>query len=72
MRIISVNSGNPKYCFLADVAINNILYIRGIYPEASFKQVKKFGRSVLMTTDEELIDYLDCLVSQVKGSISLL
>ncbi|VDM31236.1 unnamed protein product [Hydatigera taeniaeformis] len=49
-----------------NVAINNILYIRGIYPEASFKQVKKFGRSVLITTDEELSDYLSCLISQIK------
>ncbi|VDD74320.1 unnamed protein product [Mesocestoides corti] len=40
------------------VAINNILYIRGIYPEASFKQMKKFGRSVLVTTDDELDKYL--------------
>ncbi|VDK36024.1 unnamed protein product [Taenia asiatica] len=35
------------------LAINTILYIRGIYPEASFKQAKKFGRSVLLTTDED-------------------
>ncbi|KAL5106077.1 hypothetical protein TcWFU_002026 [Taenia crassiceps] len=52
------------------VAINNILYIRGIYPEASFKQVKMFGRSVLITTDEELTDYLDCLISQIKVWLS--
>nr|CDS18474.1 mitotic spindle assembly checkpoint protein [Echinococcus granulosus] len=52
------------------VAINNILYIRGVYPEASFKQVKKFGRSVLMTTDEELIDFLNCLVKQMKVWLS--
>ncbi|VDN99129.1 unnamed protein product [Rodentolepis nana] len=49
-----------------NVAINNILYNRAIYPESSFKRVKKFGRSVLITTDEELIKYLDKLIDQLK------
>lgn len=49
------------------MAINNILYNREIYPEASFKMVKKFGRSVLLTTDEELTKYLSTLVDQLKG-----
>uniref|UniRef100_A0A5K3ERA6 HORMA domain-containing protein n=1 Tax=Mesocestoides corti TaxID=53468 RepID=A0A5K3ERA6_MESCO len=48
------------------VAINNILYIRGIYPEASFKQMKKFGRSVLVTTDDELDKYLKCIINQLR------
>uniref|UniRef100_A0A5K3ER37 HORMA domain-containing protein n=1 Tax=Mesocestoides corti TaxID=53468 RepID=A0A5K3ER37_MESCO len=49
------------------VAINNILYIRGIYPEASFKQMKKFGRSVLVTTDDELDKYLKCIINQLRS-----
>ncbi|VUZ43261.1 unnamed protein product [Hymenolepis diminuta] len=49
-----------------NVAINNILYNRAIYPESSFKRVKKFGRSVLIATDEELIKYLDKLIDQLK------
>ncbi|VDL99900.1 unnamed protein product [Schistocephalus solidus] len=41
------------------VAINSILYVRGIYPERLFKQVQKFGRTVLIAIDEELDKYLN-------------
>uniref|UniRef100_A0A0X3PMT2 HORMA domain-containing protein n=2 Tax=Schistocephalus solidus TaxID=70667 RepID=A0A0X3PMT2_SCHSO len=59
------------------VAINSILYVRGIYPERLFKQVQKFGRTVLIAIDEELDKYLKCIVDQMrvwlqKGSLKRL
>ncbi|VDN09135.1 unnamed protein product [Dibothriocephalus latus] len=55
---------------ISDVAINNILYVRGIYPERLFKQVKKFDRTVLITIDEELDKYLKCIVDQMRGKVT--
>ncbi|KAH8862592.1 Mitotic spindle assembly checkpoint protein [Schistosoma japonicum] len=47
-------------------ALNSILYQRGIYPSASFKQNIKYDLSVLVTTDENLIKYLNVILDQVK------
>ncbi|XP_076815613.1 mitotic spindle assembly checkpoint protein MAD2A-like isoform X2 [Clavelina lepadiformis] len=38
--------------------INNILYQRGVYPPEMFKQEKKYGLTILVTTDEGLLTYL--------------
>lgn len=68
VEIIADYFSKIGFCLIVlDVAINNILYNRTIYPESSFKRVKKFGRSVLIATDEELIKYLDKLIDQLKG-----
>ncbi|KAK4476025.1 hypothetical protein MN116_000670 [Schistosoma mekongi] len=48
-------------------ALNSILYQRGIYPSASFKQNIKYDLSVLVTTDENLIKYLNVILGQVKN-----
>lgn len=51
--------------------INSILYQRGIYPSETFTRVQKYGLTLLVTTDPELIKYLNNVVEQLKG-ISLL
>ena len=38
--------------------INNILFQRGIYPPEMFKQEKKYGLTILVTTDDSLLKYL--------------
>ncbi|CAH8872501.1 unnamed protein product [Trichobilharzia szidati] len=47
-------------------ALNSILYQRGIYPEASFKQNTKYDITVLITTDQTLLSYMHVVLGQVK------
>lgn len=46
--------------------INSILYQRGIYPSETFTRVQKYGLTLLVTTDPELIKYLNNVVDQLK------
>ncbi|KAG8518405.1 LOW QUALITY PROTEIN: Mitotic spindle assembly checkpoint protein MAD2A, partial [Galemys pyrenaicus] len=46
--------------------INGILYQRGIYPAETFTRVQKYGLTLLVTTDPELIEYLNNVVEQLK------
>ncbi|XP_012500803.1 PREDICTED: mitotic spindle assembly checkpoint protein MAD2A [Propithecus coquereli] len=46
--------------------INSILYQRGIYPSETFTRVQKYGLTLLITTDLELIKYLNNVVEQLK------
>ena len=47
--------------------INSILYQRGLYPSETFTRVQKYGLTLLVTTDPELIKYLNNVVDQLKG-----
>ena len=49
-----------------DFAINHILYQRGIYDCESFEKVKKFGQTILVTTDARLKKYLNVIVIQLR------
>lgn len=51
--------------------INSILYQRGIYPSETFTRVQKYGLTLLVTTDPELIKYLNNVVDQLKGILLL-
>ncbi|XP_057641161.1 mitotic spindle assembly checkpoint protein MAD2A-like [Chionomys nivalis] len=46
--------------------INSILYERGIYPSETFTRVQKYGLTLLVTTDPELIKYLSNVMEQLK------
>lgn len=47
-------------------AINSILYQRGIYQPETFKRESKYGLTVLTTTDEGLLAYLDQVMGQME------
>ncbi|WFD22539.1 Mitotic spindle checkpoint component mad2 [Malassezia equina] len=47
-------------------SVQSILYQRSIYPSEDFHTVKKFGLQMLATTDDDLADYLDRAMSQLK------
>uniref|UniRef100_A0A7S2KF26 HORMA domain-containing protein n=1 Tax=Leptocylindrus danicus TaxID=163516 RepID=A0A7S2KF26_9STRA len=47
-------------------AINSILYQRGIYQPETFKRESKYGLTVLTTTDEGLIAYLNQIMAQMS------
>uniref|UniRef100_A0A8C5ZMM8 HORMA domain-containing protein n=1 Tax=Marmota marmota marmota TaxID=9994 RepID=A0A8C5ZMM8_MARMA len=48
--------------------INSILYQCGIYPSETFTPVQKYGLTLLLTMDPELIKYLNSVVEQLKVS----
>jgi len=48
-------------------AINSILYQRGIYNPETFKKELKYGLTVLTTTDEGLIKYLQQIMEQMRS-----
>ncbi|KAJ5077884.1 mitotic spindle assembly checkpoint protein mad2a [Anaeramoeba ignava] len=47
-------------------SINNILFMRGIYPVESFKSINKYGLTIQTTTDEELQNYLSQVLQQLS------
>jgi len=48
-------------------AVNSILYQRGVYPNESFKTVRKYGLPMLVTTDVALDGYLAEVLKQLNG-----
>ena len=55
--MLAINLCALSFCF-AVYGINNILFQRGIYPPEMFKQEKKYGITILVTTDDSLLKYL--------------
>ncbi|XP_038192923.1 mitotic spindle assembly checkpoint protein MAD2A-like isoform X2 [Arvicola amphibius] len=51
---------------MLNLSCNSILYQRGIYPSETFTGVQKYGLTLLVTTDPELIKYLSTVVEQLK------
>eukprot|EP00978_Attheya_sp_CCMP212_P009988 scaffold23950_cov56-Attheya_sp.AAC.1 len=47
-------------------AINSILYQRGIYQPETFKRESKYGLTVLTSTDEGLLAYLNQVMGQME------
>jgi|SRR5579859_2660881 len=46
--------------------MTSVLYQRGIYPPEDFKVVKKYGLNVLITTDEEVKNYIKRIMGQLS------
>ena len=44
----------------------SVLYQRGIYPPEDFKVVKKYGLNVLVTTDDEVKNYIKRIMGQLS------
>lgn len=49
-----------------EYAINSILFQRCIYPPEDFQTVRKYGIPLLVTADEEIKEYIDKIMAQVK------
>eukprot|EP00979_Chaetoceros_neogracilis_P002261 scaffold395_cov265-Chaetoceros_neogracile.AAC.5 len=47
-------------------AINSILYQRGIYTPETFRRESKYGLTVLTTTDDGLLQYLNNIMKQME------
>ncbi|KAM9678245.1 LOW QUALITY PROTEIN: mitotic spindle assembly checkpoint protein MAD2A-like [Trichechus inunguis] len=61
-RMPAPRSGRGANAF----GINSILYQRGTYPSETFTRVQKYGLTVLVITDRELIKYLNNVVEELK------
>ena len=42
--------------------------MRGVYPADDFKMTDKYGLKILMNKDEKIIQYLDGVMSQLRGA----
>mmetsp|Transcript_45182 Transcript_45182/g.146826 ORF Transcript_45182/g.146826 Transcript_45182/m.146826 type:complete len:147 (+) Transcript_45182:22-462(+) len=51
-------------------SINSILYQRGIYPPETFRRVSKYGLTMLVTSDDALVKYLDNVLTQLSSWLS--
>lgn len=49
-----------------EFAINSILFQRGIYPQEDFITVKKYGLQMLLSNDDEVRDYIQQIMKQIK------
>lgn len=49
-----------------EFAINSILFQRGIYPPEDFKTVRKYDLPLLITADDEVQEYINKIMTQVK------
>mmetsp|Transcript_15399 Transcript_15399/g.36929 ORF Transcript_15399/g.36929 Transcript_15399/m.36929 type:complete len:232 (+) Transcript_15399:136-831(+) len=52
-------------------AINSILYQRGIYQPETFKRESKYGLTVLTTSDQGLLSYLEQVMSQMESWLTV-
>lgn len=49
-----------------EFAINSILFQRGIYPPEDFHTVKKYGLPLLVSADDDVKEYINKIMLQVK------
>lgn len=49
-----------------NVTYFSILYQRGVYPPETFERVKKYGLSMVVSTDKGLKSYLTQILSQIQ------
>lgn len=49
-----------------EFAINSILFQRGIYPPEDFQTVRKYGLPLLVSADEEVKQYINKIMTQIK------
>ncbi|KAI9309144.1 MAD2-like 1-like protein [Cunninghamella echinulata] len=49
-----------------ECGLNSILYQRGVYSSHNFDKTQRFGMTVIMSNNEELNDYIDQIIQQVR------
>ena len=47
---------------------HSILYQRGVYPAETFERKKKYGLTMLVSSDTGLTDYLSNVFQQISGA----
>ncbi|QLL33482.1 hypothetical protein HG536_0E03930 [Torulaspora globosa] len=64
-RPISLRGSTKTITEFFEYSINSILYQRGVYPQDDFTTAKKYGLTLLKTTDDELKAYIRVVLLQV-------
>ncbi|QLQ81040.1 hypothetical protein HG537_0E03950 [Torulaspora globosa] len=64
-RPISLRGSTRTITEFFEYSINSILYQRGVYPQDEFTTAKKYGLTLLRTTDDELKAYIRVVLLQV-------
>lgn len=53
-------------------SVNSILYQRGVYPPESFKRTTGYNLTMMVTTDDSLVAYMENILRQLEGNLLLL
>lgn len=48
-------------------SVNSILYQRGVYPPESFKRTSGYNLTMMVTTNDSLITYMNNILYQLEG-----
>lgn len=63
---LALRGSTKVVCDYFVFAINNILFQRGIYPPDDFQTVKKYDLPLLLTIDDDIKQYINQFLSQIK------
>ncbi|EGV60012.1 Mitotic spindle checkpoint component mad2 [Yamadazyma tenuis] len=63
---LALKGSSKIVCDYFEFSINNILFQRGIYPADDFQTVKKYDLPLLVTIDEDIKNYINQFLSQIK------
>lgn len=66
-NVITLKGSTAIVTEFFNYSVNSILYQRGIYPPESFRKVTNYNLSLMVTTEEKLIGYLDNVLKQLEG-----
>ncbi|KAI9321033.1 HORMA domain-containing protein [Dichotomocladium elegans] len=66
MDTISLAGSTSVVVDFFEYCVNSILFQREVYPKEDFRVTKKYGLSLLVTTNDELKAYIDQVVDQVR------
>ena len=64
---ITLSGSTETVAEFLDFSVNYILHQRGVYPDDLFSRVTKYEMPMVMTQDQELKDYINNIVRQLKG-----
>jgi len=68
-KSISLKGSAKKVTEFFAYGVNSILYQRGIYPQEQFDRAKKYGLTMLVTSDPELKKYITNFLKQLDGCL---
>jgi len=63
---ITVKGSAEIVCDYLDYGINSILFQRGLYPPENFKATENYGLNILMSTDNQVKQFLFVTLAQLK------
>lgn len=66
MSKLALKGSSKVVCDYFEFSINNILFQRGIYPSEDFQTVKKYDLPLILVIDQDIKDYIDKFLYQIK------